>query len=251
MANFKNVVTLLTFVQNLVLSTVLAVVYSVTAVLYPKMTMELAKNDMESYKKTLTGAISSFLFIFIPASVGLILVRTPFLNLISGYGKVTQSDIKTAGIFLALYSLAFTTIALKELLDRAFFAAKNTKIPAVCGFITVFSNIVLSQIFIRFFGASGIPLAYSISSLCAVLFLVVKMQKNICSLGKETFKTFMISLISALLMGLVVYFTGGLFKGFDGFIGKVFNLFIPILAGGISYGLFSIIFKNPVALKVL
>ena len=250
-ANFENTVTLLTFVQNLVLNTVLAVVYSVTAVLYPKMTTELAEGNKEGYKSTLTGGIDSFVFLFLPATVGMVLVRNPLLNLISGYGKMTAQDIDTAGIILALYSCAFVSIALKELLDRAFFADKQTKIPAVCGFITVITNIIFSQIAIRFIGAYGIPLAYTLSSFSACGFLLIKMRGKIGAYGKDSVKNLTVSVISALCMGVVVWLVNGFMPEIDGIIGRVINLGVPVLAGVIVYAVCSIIFKNPIAMKVI
>lgn len=251
MANFKNTVTLLTFVQNLVLNTVLAVVYSVTAVLYPKMTREVAANDKFAYKQTLTGGLCSFIFIFLPATVGMILVRTPLLNLISGYGKVTPSDINTAGIILSFYALSFTSIALKELLDRGFFAYRNTKTPAVCGFITVFANIIFSQIAIRFIGPYGIPLSYSLSSICAALFLLFKMQKEIKIFQSDIPKTFLVSIISSVIMGLSVYFTLKVLPPISGILGNLVNLLVPMLIGTAVYAIISIVLKNPVAMKVV
>ena len=51
MANFENRVTLLSFVQNLVLYSVLAIAYSVTAVIYPELSRLHAEEDKEGYKK--------------------------------------------------------------------------------------------------------------------------------------------------------------------------------------------------------
>ena len=250
-ANFENTVTLLTFVQNLVLNTVLAVVYSVTAVLYPKMTTELAEGNREGYKNTLTGGINSFVFLFLPATVGMVLVRNPLLNLISGYGKMTAQDIDTAGIILALYSCAFVSIALKELLDRAFFAGKDTKIPAVCGFITIITNVIFSQIAIRFIGAYGVPLSYTLSSFSACGFLLVKMRGKIGTYGKESVKNLVVSVISASLMGVAVWLTNNMMPSLGGIIGRVIALGVPVMAGVIVYGICSIVFRNPVAMSVI
>lgn len=250
-ANFPGTVTLLTFVQNLVLSTVLAVVYSATAVLYPKMTKELAVGNEEGYKNTLEGGINSFLFLFIPATFGIIAVRNEFLNLISGYGKVTQEDIGVAGKILALYSIAFVSIALKELLDRGFFAAKSTRIPAVCGFITVGANVVFSQIGIKFLGVYAVPLAYSLSSFCAVGFLLVKMGKRLKGIWKSVIRVGAVSLVSSAVMFALLQVLTVYMPHFDGILGKIIGLAVPVLAGGALYALMSVLLRNPVAMKML
>ncbi|MEE1086104.1 MAG: lipid II flippase MurJ [Schaedlerella sp.] len=247
-ANFDNMVTLLTFIQNLVLNTVLAIVYSVTAVLYPKMTAELAEKKEENYKITLTEGMDFFIFLFLPATIGIISVRTELLSLISGYGKITEKDINTAGIFLALYSMAFVSIALKELLDRAFFAAKQTRIPALCGFITVITNVIFSQIFIRYIGVYGIPLSYTVSSFCAMLFLLYNMRRKIGRFGKKSAKNLITSVFSTVLMGVFVHFAIEIIPSFDGIIGRIINLGIPVMTGMTVYFIVALLLKNPVIL---
>ena len=251
MANFEGTVTIMMFVQNIIVSSVLAVAYSVTAVLYPKMSQELAVGNTEGYKSVLTGGISTFIFLFLPATVGMILVRTPFMNLISGYGKVTAQDVEKAGMILALYAICLTSIALKELLDRGFYAAKNTKIPAVCGFITMGANVLFSQIAIRFLGPLGIPLAYSLASFCAMGFLFIKMRKQIGTFGNQTGKVFWTSLGAAVIMAVGVWLTMQYLPQFDGFIGRVIALGVPAGVGILLYAVVGILLKNPLIMKVL
>lgn len=251
MANFKSTITLMSFVQNIIVSSVTTVVFSVTAVLYPKMTTELSLGNQEGYKSTLTGGISTFVFLFLPATAGMILVRNPFMNLISGYGKVTPADVEKAGIILALYAICLVSIALKELLDRGFYAAKNTKIPAVCGFITVAANVVFSQIAIRFMGEYGIPLAYSLASFCSMGFLLFKMRGKIGKFDSQTVKTLWTTLFATLIMAAGVWAAMAILPGFDGFVGRILAVGIPAGVGILLYGVAGVLLKNPLIMKVL
>ncbi|MBQ7086322.1 MAG: polysaccharide biosynthesis C-terminal domain-containing protein, partial [Clostridia bacterium] len=97
----------------------------------------------------------------------------------------------------------------------------------------------------------GVPLAYTLSSFSACGFLLIKMRKKIGSYGGESVKNLIVSAISALCMGVAVWLTNGIMPNFDGIIGRVINLGVPVLAGVIVYGVCSIIFRNPIAMKVL
>lgn len=145
-ANYEGMVTLLTYVQNITLYMVLAMVYSITAVIYPKLTESAAKGEMEEYKTTLRGVTKTIIVILLPITFGFIAVRFRLLDLIARWGKITDNDVKAAGKLLAMYSIGIVAIGLKEIYDRAFYAVKNTKIPAINGFIIMIVNVALCLI---------------------------------------------------------------------------------------------------------
>ncbi len=237
-ANFDGMVTLLTYVQNIVVYMVLAFIYSVTAVIYPKLTASAAIGDFDDYKQTLNSIINNVLLLLVPISFGFVAVREPLLRLIAGWGKITNSDISVACMLVVMYSIGIIGVGLKEILDRAFYAIKNTKIPAINGFIIMATNIILSLIFIQIIGAYGIPLAYSISSLIGLLLLLYLLKRKIGSFGKNVLINFVKSVLSALVMFFVVYIINlwvGSFLIGEGIIDKILKLFIPAVAGVVVY----------------
>lgn len=239
-ANFEGMVTLLTYVQNIVVYMVLAFVYSVTAVIYPKLTASAATGDMEEYKKTLGSVINSVLMLLVPVTVGFIAVRQPLLRLIAGWGKITDSDIEAACMLLVMYSIGIIGVGLKEILDRAFYAVKNTKIPAVNGFIIMAVNIALSLIFIQFIGAYGIPLAYSAASLTGLVILLSLLRKKIGRYGEGIMMNFIKYVISAAVMFFAVGAVNSYLDGIlidSGILNRILKLLIPGGAGVIVYGL--------------
>lgn len=251
MANFKSMVTLLTFVQNIVISSVLAIVYSITAVVYPQMTKQFASGDMPEFKKTLSVSINWLVFLFVPLSVGMMIMSKPLLTLISQYGKMTAGDIDSASKIMTAYAICLAGIALKELVDRAFYATQNTKTPAVCGFITVGTNIVFSQIAIRFIGAYGVPLAYSVSCFCAVGFLLVMLHKKIGALGGKTPEVLVKSLISAALMGVSLYFACSVFSPGAGVLSRVIAVAVPFVIGVSVYFISAFVLRTSLISGVL
>ena len=248
MANFENRVTLLSFVQNLVLYSVLAIAYSVTAVIYPELSRLHAEEDKEGYKKTLSSSISDLCFLLLPATVGLILMREPFLAVISGYGQVTEGDIAVAGTILLMYSIGLCAIGVKEILDRAFYAMQNTKIPAIAGFVVMGTNVVLSLSLIRFMNEYGIPLAYSISSLVGTGFLYLMLRRKYGGMGNGLKTNLLKCTVSALVMGVCVFFLRNGMNALlpdGGLIGKLVRLFVPTLVGIVVYFALTILLRVP------
>ncbi|MBO4343996.1 MAG: murein biosynthesis integral membrane protein MurJ [Clostridia bacterium] len=237
-ANFEGMVTLLTYVQNIVVYMVLAFVYSVTAVVYPKLSESASKNDDEGYKNTLSSVLKSVMMLLIPITFGFITMRRPLLELIANWGKITQSDVDKAAMLMLMYSIGIVGIGSKEILDRAFYAIKNTKIPAINGFIIMGVNIALSLVLINFIGAYGIPLAYSVSSLTGLCVLLLLLKKKKGEYGKGLGTDFVKCLISGIIMALALfginYALDGAFSS-GGILTRIIKLLLPTAAGVIIY----------------
>lgn len=239
-ANFEGMVTLLTFVQNIVIYMVLAFVYSITAVLYPKLSESASSGDMDKYKGDLSSVMQSTLALLVPISFGFIAVRRPLLQLISNYGKITDGDIEKASLLVLMYALGIIGIGLKEILDRAFYAIKNTVIPAINGFVIMAVNIVLSLILTRYIGAYGVPLAYSVSSLVGLAVLLCCLKNKVGSYCKGLGINFAKCFVSGLVMTVfVMLINSWLDKAFvnDTVIIRIIKLLLPTGAGIIVYAI--------------
>ncbi|MBQ7033660.1 MAG: murein biosynthesis integral membrane protein MurJ [Clostridia bacterium] len=243
-ANFPGMVTLLTFVQNITLYLVLAFAYSITAVIYPRLTAYAAVDDMDSYKETLRKILNSVILLLVPVTFGFIAVRQELLQLISQWGKVTSSDIDAAAGLLCMYSIGILGIGMKEILDRAFYALKKTFLPAVNGFVIMAVNIVLSQILMRKMGANGIPLAYSVASLTGTAVLLFALRRKIGPYGKGIGTTFIKSIFAAAVMFVCVLFLnrvlGNALPG-NTLLFRLVRLGVPCMAGVLIYGILALI----------
>ncbi len=244
-ANFDGMVTLLTFVQNLILNMVLAFVYSITAVLYPKLTEFAATGRMEEYRKTLGNVLNSVILLLVPITFGLLCMRTELLDLITKWGKIESSDVENASMLIAMYSIGIIGIGLKEILDRAFYALKETKVSAVNGFIIMVINIVLSLILVRSMKAFGIPLAYSVASLSGSVILLVLLRRRVGNYLQSTLSVFLKCLSAAVIMSGAVLGISRLISGAfdDSLSSRLIRLFVPVCVGILVYAVVLLILR--------
>lgn len=242
-ANFDNKVTLLTYTQYIVLYSVLALVYSVTAVIYPKLSALFAADNIEGYKNVIIKVIRNIAFLLLPITAGFIAVRTELIDLLARWGKVTHDDVSLAGTMLALYAAGIIGIGIKEVLDRAFYAAKDTKTPAINSIAVMAVNISSSIILTRFFGIVGIPSAYSISSVTGGIILIILIKRKFGSFfGPEARKAIVCMLLASAAVfaaaSLAGHLTGVLTEGLllgDGIFTRIIKLAVPVLAGALTY----------------
>ncbi len=244
-ARFEGMVTLLTYVQNIVLYMVLAIIYSVTAVIYPRLTESASRKDMAQYKTDLGGIIGAICTLLIPMTFGFIAVREPLLRVIAQYGNITDADISKAALLLAAYAVGVVGIGLKEILDRAFYALKDTKTSAVTGFVIMAVNIILSLVLMQIIGAYGIPLAYSVSSLTGCALLLWRLRKRIGSFAPGVGKTVAKSLLAAIVMFLAVTFVDGTLAsvGTNGVLWRILRLGTDCCSGVLVYLILAVLLR--------
>ena len=242
-AKFPGMVTLLTYVQNLTLYLVLAFAYSITAVIYPRLTSFAAVDDMASYKETLRGILKTVIILLVPVTFGFLAVRTELLELITKWGKVTSEEVGSAAGLLAMYSVGILGLGMKEILDRAFYAVKETKLPAINGFIIMAVNISLSLVLIRFMGAYGLPLAYSVASLVGTAILLICLKRKIGKFGEGVLAVFLKSVISSVIMFILVTIISRTLAASlsgDTLSLRIIRLMIPVVSGVVIYGVLAL-----------
>ncbi len=246
-----NSVTLMQNVQNLVVISILTFVYSLTSVYYPKFTTLWASKNINEYKKTLGNVSSLLIFLLLPATFGFISIRYEIFNLLTNWGKVTQSDVILSGQLLGLYSLGICALGFKEVLDRAFYSQGNAKISGLVGVLIMSLNVVFSLTLINMLGILAMPISFSLSSTFGVLVLLFIMNKKAEGFLKQLFPVFVKCLLAAVVMFLVLYFEV-LFLGNvlqNGFVFRAIKLFVPILSGVVIYFLITYLLKANFLLK--
>ncbi len=127
-----------------------------------------SSDDPESFNTTLHRGIRLSLFIAVPASVGLLLVRDPLVGVLyTGHGSAFSAEgAARAGDVLLGYSGAIWAYALNQLLTRAFYARGDTTTPMRVALLMVGLNVTLNVALIWWLREAG--LAWS-TCVCAIL----------------------------------------------------------------------------------
>ncbi len=243
-SNF-NAVTLMLNVQNIIITSILTIVYSATSVYYPRLAVQWSLSSIDEYKKSLAEIISGLLFILIPATIGFIAVRFSLFDLITRWGAVTSDDVLLSGNLLALYALGIWALGLKEVFDRAFYAQKNAKISGFIGLLIMIINIILSLSLLSLLGIFALPIAYTVSSSIGVTVIIILMMKKIGKLNCGLFKHTLKCTASALIMLIFVTLSQMALQPVlgDDAVSRAIALIAPVVIGIIVYAIATLIFK--------
>ncbi len=138
---------------------------------FPVLGSAFNNKDESAFAEIFSENFRKILFIMIPVSLFMILLRAQIVRLVLGTGSfgwgATRSTLEVFGFF-ALSLFAQGTV---PLLARAFYARHDTLTPLISSAVSVVLNIVLAFVLVPRMGLIGLALAFSIASLCNMTIL--------------------------------------------------------------------------------
>lgn len=177
---------------------------SVSTVLFPRFAERAALADMAGFKRTLAMAVNATSFIIIPASVILFLLSKPIISLLflGKSGPIGVARISGVMAFFMAGLLPFSTFML---LNRVFYALKDTKTPMIVNAVGVPLNIGLDFLLVSFFGVPGLSMGQSLTYLVTMTVLFFTLRKRLGGLNGRVMLVgaFKFTLISA-AMGVII-----------------------------------------------
>lgn len=169
------------------------------------------KDRLDDFKATFLSSFSQMLYLILPASVLLIVLRIPVVRLVYGASQFDWPATVLTGRTLALFAISLFAQALVYLVSRGFYALHDTKTPLIIGGITTGFMIGIGafSVLILHLSIGSIAVAYSIGSILNFLVLMIWLDRKVHGFNKRV-----------LFMAILKISTASLFTGFA--------LYIPI-----------------------
>ncbi len=216
---------------------------------FPVLSMAASQNNIEEFIKNLSATIRQILFLIIPLSIILMLLRAQIVRVVLGTGKFDWAATINTADTLALFSLSLFAQALIPVIARAFYALANTKTPFVVGLISELVSIIAALMLMKPLGVAGLALAFSIGSILNFMILTVALRSILKKIdGEKIFSSFFRIVLAAIPMALVIQFAKyPLAKIFDQtrFFGILGQGAVASLAGLAIYLLICYLLKVP------
>ncbi len=153
--------------------------YTLGLVLLPFSAEMAAGKDEQALARTLAGAVRGLALIFVPVTVGLLILREPFVQLLFERGAFTAASTQlTAGVLL-FYAFALLPFALEVIVVQFYFARQDTLTPVIADVATFALNVVLIPLLMAALGLGGIALAAAIAKTVKVLALLFLFERRV------------------------------------------------------------------------
>ncbi len=182
--------TALTWAFTLMFTVIGVLGQSVGTAVFPTLATLNARHELDAFRRTLSDALRSVLFLSLPAGIGLAVAGRPLVALLFERGGWTSADSAATAWALAFFSIGLAGHTVLEVLVRAFYALHDTWTPVKVGVAAMLLNVALSLVLIRVFGYpestnfergpfGGLALAMSLATACESAALWVILRRRI------------------------------------------------------------------------
>ena len=179
---------------------------SISQASLPALSSAAARKDLPEFKKIILSSFHQILFLVMPLSSILIVLRIPLVRLVFGSSTLFDWGATVAtGLTLAYFSVSLFAQSLVHLLARGFYALHDSRTPVAVGAAAVLINTVLSVLFILVYKLPvwSLGLSASVASIFNMFLLLIFMIKRI---GNFSFDELIFPMFKIFLSGLVAAF---------------------------------------------
>lgn len=219
----------------------------ISTAIFPTMTRQIALSNLSEYKETFSLGIRTILFITIPASVGMIVLREPIVRFLFSSGQFNEHDVQVTAYVLFFFAIGIAFSGGIQLLTKGFYSIHDTITPVILGFITIIINVILNILFLKYssFSIGGLALATSLSAAVNMILLLVVFRKKMNGIdGLRILKTVTLTILTSIVMGIIInklLYT--IPFSINTKFGQTIEVFTLITIGFVVFAIFSIIFK--------
>lgn len=121
---------------------------ALSTVILPSLSRQHAKEDSDSFARTLDWALRLALVVGLPATLGLFMLAEPILSSLFQYGDFTVGDVEMAALALMAYAVGLPAFILIKVLAPAYYSRQDTKTPVKIAIKAMGLNVTLNICFV-------------------------------------------------------------------------------------------------------
>lgn len=220
---------------------------SLAIAVFPTFSQAILEKNHTLFATHLSQNIRRLLFLLLPISVLIVVLRAQVVRVILGSGNFTWQNTYDTAQTLGWFAISIFAQGLIPLLARSFYALGDTKTPTNIAFVSIGVNIFSAYYLSSFFGVQGLAMAFSISSIINMLLLYLVIYARVELLdNNKIFSVLLKVTLNSLLAGFVanriLHFLAPLVN-MRTFAGILIQGVLAGLGGLLIYLIFSILFK--------
>jgi putative peptidoglycan lipid II flippase len=149
----------------------------------PAMSRQAAAGDTRALAGTLNFALRLAVYICVPATVGLLVLRVPITRILFERGRFSAADTAATADALTGYAVGLVGFATARIAAQAFYAVGQPGTAVRLGVLAVGANIAAAVVLMRPLGHAGLAYSASIGAYVNVLALVWMARRRFGPLG--------------------------------------------------------------------
>ena len=219
-------------------------------VVLPTLSREAAQGNEMAFVSLLIRALRLLIYVMVPISVLSVVGRQPFVEILFGSGKVSQSNLDLIALTLGYFLIGLTAHALIAVLARAFYARQDTVTPVVAAVAAVAINTTLAIVLVGPLGLGGIALAIAIAAWMEAIALIVVLRRRLPSfplagMGRVGLEALGGSLVAGGVAYVALQASGDWLGGEAGRLLLLVQVTVVAIAFGLVYAAISLALRIP------
>lgn len=172
----------------------------------PSLSAQVAVDGVERAKRTLAYSLRMLFFLLIPASVGLMVLRRPIIQLLFVRGAFDAGrSLDLTSTALLLYSAGLFAYGGVKGVSQVFFSMRDTRTPVIVGGVAMGANVLFDLLLYRVLGVGGLALATTLAGGANFFLLLGVLVRRTGPLGGHLLSSSLRITASSLGMGAVTF----------------------------------------------
>jgi len=176
-----------------------------TAVL-PAVSRHATAGDVTAMRRTISRGLGLMLMLNVPATIGLIVLATPIVQLLFERGRFVPADTAATAAAVRCYAIGLAGYSAVRIASPAFYAIGESRTPAFVSGAVIAINVVASVLLVRAMGFAGLALGTSIAAMANAAVLLWLLRARLGGLDDRRLLTTLARVtVSAIAMAAVAF----------------------------------------------
>jgi len=185
--------------------------FAIPIVSFPTFAEKIARGEYKELVRAVRLVIRVILFMIIPTSIGIIILRLPIVKILFQRGEFDLKDTQATAFALLFFMFGLFATGITNVLANIFYGLEKTKILVKITIVVITLNIGLNFLLVRYLNHGGLALATSLTNIFSLVIHGIILSKYLPMLKSVLFdKYYLKILIPSIVMGLFVFFSQSL-----------------------------------------
>lgn len=205
----------------------------------PAFSQEVGRKNQGRFNEVFLNSFHQILYLVVPASIVLIVLKIPVVRLVLGIGKFDWEATVLTSWALALFALSLFAQATNPLIIRAFYALKDTKTPLMASAASVIVGLIAAVGLMLIWQVKGLILGVTLGSMLEfvllLLFLNQRLKLKVEELILPILKIFFAGLVMAVTIYVPVKVLDQVFLDTTRVVNLIILVWLVLTLGGSTY----------------
>jgi len=170
---------------------------SIATAVLPAVSRHAAVGDLAKIRTTVSRGLAMMLMMNVPATVGLLVLARPIVELLFERGRFTSADTEATAALVQMYALGLVGYSAARIASPTFYALQQSRTAVAVSLATIGANVALSVSLVAFMGFRGLALATAIAALGHGALLVLLLHRRLGGIDAERLTIVLTKILAA------------------------------------------------------